>query len=115
MLTFPRILARALFIVALATVSDGCVSYGLSLFGFSFAEIIGDLMLVEVAVLFLISGLIEFSSSIGAAHLRRAVFGSKLEYSASSHRRAERRALVSVLAGSFLFLILITIGVLLRP
>jgi hypothetical protein len=112
MLTFPRILARTSLIVAVALLSDGCLSYGLSLFGLSFSEVMGDLMLVEVALLFLLAGIIEFSSSVGAMEIRRVLFGSRTEYSDSSHKEAGRRALVLVLAGAFIFAILIVIGVL---
>jgi len=112
MLTFPKLLIRSLLIVAGAVLGDGLVSLGGALFGFNFAETIGDLMLVEVAGLFLIAGLIDFSSSLGATHVRKAVFGSKQEYSQSSHSVAQRRALVLVLAGTIMFVILIVIAIL---
>jgi hypothetical protein len=111
MLTFPKILARALLITAGAILCDAFASYGTSFLGFSFVEVMGDLMLVEVAILFLVAGIVDFSSSVGAAHLRQAVLGSKQEYSAFAHKEAERKAVVLVLAGAFMFLILVVIGV----
>ena len=112
MLTFPKILGRALLIAASAILSDGFVSFGVTFLGFSFIEIIGDLILVEVAICFLIAGLIDFSSSVGAAHLRKAVLGSAQEYSSLAHKEAERKALVLLLGGTFLFVILIAIAML---
>jgi hypothetical protein len=112
MLTFPRVLGRSLLIAAGAMLADGLVSYAATLFGFRFIEIIGDFMLVEVAVLFLMAGLIDFSSSVGAAHLRKAVLGSAQEYSSLAHKEAERKALVLLLGGAFLFVILIAIAML---
>jgi hypothetical protein len=95
-------------------VVDGLVAYGLVLFGFSFVETIGDLMLVEAAILFLVAGLIDFSSSIGGAQFRKTVLGAKQEYSQSAHKEAERGAMVLVLAGVFTFLVLMAIAVLMR-
>jgi hypothetical protein len=110
MLTFPRILCRALLIVGFAVLGDGVVSFGSTRFGFSFIEVIGDVMLVEVAILFIVAALIEFSSSVGGAQLRRLVLGSRQEYSSSAHNEAGRKALVLVLAGMFMFAILIAIA-----
>lgn len=114
MLTFLRIVRGSLLIAASAMVGDVLVAYGMILFGFSFVEIIGDLMLIEVAILFLLAGLIDFSSSIGAAQFRKTVLGSKQEYSQSAHKQAERRAVVLVLAGVFMFVVLMMAAVLTR-
>jgi hypothetical protein len=112
MLTFPKVLGKSLLITIGAILCDSLVSLGGTLFGFSFIEIVGDLMLVEVAVLFLIAGLIEFSSSVGAAHFRKAILGSKQGYDQAAHVAAGRRALVLVLAGTFMFLVLVAVAVL---
>jgi len=112
MLTFPKILGRSLLIAASAILSDGLVSFGVTFLGFSFIEIVGDLILVEVAILFLIAGIIDFSTSVGAAQFRKTVLGSKQEYSQPAHKEAGRRALVLVLAGTFMFVMLIAIAVL---
>jgi hypothetical protein len=114
MLTFLRILSRSLLIAAGAILGDGLVAYGMGLFGFSFVEAIGDLMLVEVAILFLVAGLIDFSSSVGAVQFRRAVLGSKQDYSQPAHKEAERKAAVLVLAGLFMFVLLTVVAVLIR-
>jgi uncharacterized membrane protein YidH (DUF202 family) len=111
MLTFPKILGRSLVISLSAIAADGLVSYAMTLLGFSFIETMGDLMLIEVAVLFLVAGVIDFSSSVGGVHLRRAVLGSRQEYSPSTHRDKGRKALVLVVAGTIMFLILIFVGI----
>ena len=110
MLTFPRILARSLLIAACAIFGDSLVSIGLTSFGASFVEVVGDLMLIEVAVLFLVAGLIEFSYSIGGAGFRKNVLGSKQGYSQSAHKEAGRRALVLIFAGIFIFVVLIAVA-----
>ena len=115
MLTFPKILGRSLLIAAGAMLVDGLGSYAATLFGFSFVEVMGDLMLVEVAALFLIAGLIDFSSSVGAAHLRRAMLGSKQEYSSLAHKEAGQKALVLVLSGTFMFAVLIVFAIAVLP
>ena len=114
MLTFRRIIGRSLLIATGATLGDGSVAYGMTFFGFSFVEIIGDLMLVQVAIFFLVAGLIDFSSSIGGAQFRKTVMGSKQDYSQSAHKDAGRRAVVLVLAGVFMFVVLLVVAVITR-
>jgi len=111
MLTFPKILGRSILICVSAIVVDALVSYATTLFGFSFIEIMGDLMLIEVAVLFLVAGIMDFSSSVGGVHLRKAVLGSRQEYSSSAHRETGRKALVLVVAGTLMFVTLIAIAI----
>ena len=114
MLTFPKVLTRSLMIAAGAILGDGLVSIGMTLVGFGFVETIGDLMLVEVAFLFLVAGLIDFSSSVGAAEFRKTLLHSRQEYSQSAHKEAERRALVFVSAGILIFATLIVVAVFTR-
>jgi len=111
MLTLPKMLGRSLLICVSAILADGLASYVTTLFGFSFIEIMGDLMLIEVAMLFLVAGVIDFSSSVGGVHLRNAVLGSKQEYSSSAHKETGRKALALVVAGTLMFVILIAIGI----
>ena len=114
MLTFLRIIGRSLLVAAGVIVGDGLVTYGIALFGFSFVEVIGDLMLVEVAILFLVAGLIDFASSVGSVQFRKSILGSKQEYSQSAHKEAERKAAVLVLAGVFMFIVLTVVAILMR-
>ena len=106
MLTFPRVICRAAVIAGVAVMGDIAISFGLTLVGKSFVETVGDLMLIEAAILFLLGGLVEFSSSIGGMNIRKLVLG-KRENSQSSNREAGRRALVLVLAAAFIFIILL--------
>lgn len=112
MLTFPKVFARSLLIVAAAILADALASSLATVYGISFIEIMGDMMLIEVAILFLIAGVIDFSTSVGAAHLRKALFGSESEYSSSAHKESGRRALVLVLAGIVMFALLIAVAIL---
>jgi len=114
MLTFLRIIGRSLLVTASVIVGDGLVTYGITLFGFSFVEVVGDLMLVEVAILFLVAGLIDFASSVGAVQFRKTILGSKQEYSQSAHKEAESKAAVLVLAGVFMFIVLMVVAILIR-
>jgi len=111
MLTFPRVIARALLIVAGAIIVDGLTAYAITRHGSSLSEIMGDMMLIEAAVLFLIAGLIDFSSSVGGTQVRRSMLGSKEDYSSCSHKEAVRKALALLLAGVLLFIILIAIAI----
>jgi len=114
MLTFAKVLARSLLIAGIAIVSDGAVSIVVSLFGASFIEIMGDLMLAEVAILFLAAGFYDFSTSIVGAQFKKAVLGSKQGYSQSRHKEAERKALALVIAGVLILALLIAAAGLIR-
>ncbi len=107
MLTFLRILLRSLELAAVLLVADGSAAYFSTSFGFALIEILGDLMLVEVGVLFVIAGLIDFASSIAVAQFRKTVLHSKQGYSSSRHKESEQRASVSLLTGLILFVLLI--------
>jgi hypothetical protein len=111
MLSFPEILRRSFQLVGVILAVDLAAAYLLTLFKYSFVEGIGDIILVEVAVLFIFAGLIDFRYSIGMAQVRKLVIGSKEDYSASKHRDSERRALVFVIAGLILFVTLILAAV----
>jgi hypothetical protein len=104
MLTFLRTLVRGTEWAAVLLVTDALVSSSL---GLGFVEILGDLMLVEVGVLFVLAGLIDFASSIGAAQFRKTILKSKEGYSDSKHKESERRASIALIAGVILFLLLI--------
>jgi uncharacterized membrane protein len=107
MLSFRQVLWRSLRIVCLILAVDGAVAYLLALLKYSFIESIGDIMLVEVAVLFILAGLIDFRYSVGMAQIKKVLVGSRDDYSASKHKDSERRALVFVIVGLILFIILI--------
>ena len=114
MLPFLRIVVKSLRIAVIAIVLDSILAYVIMLYGFGFVEIFGDLMLVETAILLIIAGLIDFSSSIGAAQLRRVILHSKQEYSDAAHKEAERRAFAFFIAGLVLFATLIALAIITR-
>ena len=64
--------------------------------------IIGDLLLVEVAILFTGAGILDVSSSAGMTGFRK-LFSSSTEYSAAKRREVERHLMV-FLATAFLLL-----------
>lgn len=111
MLTFLTILGRSLRILGGLLFTDGLVAYGLTFLRYRFIETVGDFMLVEVAVLFLLAGLLDFSSSIGAVEFRKTILGSKQEYSSSAHKDAERKASVFFLGGMILLSMLIIMAI----
>ena len=115
MLTFPKVLTRSLTIAGGVMLVDSLIAIGMISLGFNFVEAMGDLMLVEVAVLFLVAGLIDFSSSVGAAEFRKTLLHSHQEYSQSAHKEAGRSALVFVTAGILLFAVLIVVAIFVRP
>ena len=107
MLMLLSVLGRSVRLALGLLVADGLAAYGLTFLSYSFIEVMGDLMLGEVALLFLLAGLLDFFSSIGAAQFRKTFLGSKQGYSASKHKEAEKKALVFFFAGLIIFLMLI--------
>ena len=110
MLTFLTILGRSLRIAGGLLFADGVAAYGLTFLSYRFIETIGDSMLIEVAILFLMAGLLDFSSSIGAVQFRKTILGSKQEYSSSAHKEAEKKAAVFFLGGVILLLMLVVLA-----
>jgi len=107
MLTFLRILRRALLLSGALLAVDGSAAFLLVSVNYAFVETIGDLVLVEVAILFIIAGLVDFSSSVGMAQLRKSFIRGEMGYSASKHRESERQASVLIVAGLILFILLV--------
>ena len=68
-------------------------------------------MLIEVAVLFILAGLLDFSRSIGAVEFRKMILGSKQEYSSSAHKEAEKKAVVFFLGGIILLSMLVVLAI----
>lgn len=110
MLTFPTIVGRTLRIVGVLLLADGLTAFALTFLSYRFIETLGDFMLAEVAILFILAGLLDFSKSIGALQLKKMILGSKQEYSASVHKEAEKKALVFLLSGVILLSILVALA-----
>jgi uncharacterized membrane protein len=111
MLSFLKIIRRSLELCAALVLVDGIAAFLLNFLNYAFLESIGDLMLVEVALLFILAGLMDFASSIGGTQFRKLILSSKEDYSPSKHKETERRASVFFLAGAILLLILIATAV----
>jgi hypothetical protein len=71
--------------------------------------IIGDFLLVEVGMLAILGGLVEFSRSKGVYEIRRITLLSKEEFSTTKHDEASRRALVLFSAALTLFVLLLVL------
>lgn len=110
MLTFLTILGRSLRIAGGLLVADGLVAYVLTFLSYPFIETIGDIILIEVAILFIMAGVLDFSSSIGAVQFRKTILGSKQEYSSSAHKEAEKKASLFFLGGVILLLMLVALA-----
>ena len=111
MLRFLTILRKSLMVVLIALAADGVVAYALTSAQYAFAETMGDFMLVEAAALFILAGLVDFSTSIGAVQFRKTLLASKQEYSAARHKEYERKALTFLIAGLILLGILVAVAV----
>jgi hypothetical protein len=111
MLSLLRIVRRSFALSAAILAADGIAAYLLEFLNYAFIESIGDLILVEVALLFIVAGLMDFATSIGGAQFRRMILTSKEGYSASKHKETERKAAVLFLAGLILLLLLISTAI----
>ena len=74
-------------------------------------ETFGDLLLIEIAVLFLLAGFVDFGASVAVVEFRKSVFGSSETFSAEKRKASERRAASLVGSGIILLVILIILAV----
>lgn len=74
-------------------------------------ELLGDLLLVEAAALFLTAGLIDFGSSLGIVQLRKNLNQGNDGFDMAKRKATERRAVVLVLSGAFLLLALVLLSI----
>jgi hypothetical protein len=107
MLTFLTIVGRSIRVVAVLLAVDFLLAYALTLLSYGFVEALGDFILLEAAILFILAGLLDFGSSIGATQFRKVLLGSKEDYSPARHREAERKAAVFFVGGLVLLLLLV--------
>jgi len=110
MLTYSQVLRRSVKIGAFLGILDLGAALFSTFFGFSPSAILGNLLLLEIAVLFIAAGLLEFSSSIGMVQFKRVVLSSKEEFSGTRRKETERSALVYVLAGLILLAVMILLA-----
>ena len=89
---------------------DLLVGAGLVLGRLSILGVVGDLVFVEVAILAILGGLVEFSRSKGVYEIRRITLDSKEEFSTTKHLEASRRAVVLFSSALFLFVLLVILA-----
>ena len=70
---------------------------------------IGDLLLIEVAVLFIVAGILDISSSAGMTGFRK-LFSPNVEYSTAKRKETERNAMVFLIAGLLLLAAMIALA-----
>jgi len=74
--------------------------------------VLGELMLVQVGLLTILGGFLEFSRSKGVYEFRRVAFGEEEEFSSAKHREASRSAVAFFSAALLLFSLLIVLALL---
>jgi hypothetical protein len=103
-----------LSISAIIFLADVMIGFVVLAFQLSWLGVVGDLLLVEVAILAILGGLTEFSRAKGVYEARRVIFGSEEEFSTSKHLEASRKAVVFFSPALMLLLILIVIALIER-
>lgn len=101
------LLAGAILFVVNTAVSGLAVLTGLSRTPLG---ILGDLTLVQVGLLTILGGFLEFSRSRGVCEFRRLAFGEEEEFSSAKHRAASRSAVAFFSAALLLFSLLIVLA-----
>lgn len=84
----------------------------LILLGHDFAmDLLGNIVFLQIAVLFIAAGLADFSQSFGSINLRK-LLGSKVDYSRKKHEETQRSAAALVISGVWLILFVLVLAVL---
>jgi hypothetical protein len=104
LLAYAAIVVRSLKIGAVLFIIDVVAAFlpFSKMIDMSPIGVIGDMLLVEVAALFIIAGVLDFASSIGMTQFRKVFLSSKEEYSPEKRRQTERTAMVYLFAGLIL-------------
>ncbi len=110
MLTYTQVLHRSVKVSAFLGIVDLGAALLSTFFEFSPSAMLGNLLLLEIALLFILAGLLDFSSSIGMVQFKRVVLSSKDEFSGTRRKEAERSALVYVFAGLILLAVMILLA-----
>ena len=85
---------------------------GLILYGHvALIEILGDLLLFEIAVLFVLAGILDISYSLGTVQFRKALSSSKESFSIERRKIMEKQALAFVASGVTLMCILVAFAI----
>ena len=109
MLTYAAVMLRALKIAALLSLVNSLIALlpFSPIVDSSPIGVMGDLMLLEVAALFILAGILDFASSIGMTQFRKTFLSSKEQYSPEKRREKERTAMVFLFTGLILLLAMI--------
>jgi hypothetical protein len=91
-------------------VADFAIAELLMLFGASPLGVLGDLILLEVAILAILGGLVEFSKSKGVYEFRHLALRSEEKFSTAKHLEASKTAVAFFSAALMLFSILIVLA-----
>ena len=104
---------RALKIAALFLLADSMIALipFSTMIDSSPIGVIGDLMLAEVAVLFILAGILDFASSIGMAQFRKTFLSSNEDYSPEKRKERERTAAIFLFTGLVLLAAMILLMV----
>lgn len=112
-LTYSQVAVKSLKISSVFLVLDSLGDFLLRNYVNSYS-VLGDLLLIESAALFLVAGLIDFGSSLGFVQFRRVMSSSTELFSASKRKDSESRALALIFSGATLFGVLVFLAILKR-
>jgi len=111
MLSYLDVVRRSLKSACVLLAADAGIAFlpFWSRIDFSRVGVVGDLLLVEVAALFVGAGILDISSSVGMAGLRK-LLSLDVEYSPAKRKKVERNAMVFLLTGFLLFVAMILLA-----
>jgi hypothetical protein len=109
------ILLKSLKYFLIIVTFDAILGFGLYLYtGFDIAAgVLSDILILEVAFLFILSGLLDFSQAQTTVSFRRLLGDPDSEYSADKHREAQVRGAMLVLTGVWVILLAVALSLLL--
>ena len=113
LLSYSVVLRRSLITAALLLIGD----FAVALLPFSTIVdvspigVAGDLMLAEVALFFIVAGILDSASSVGMVQFRKTFLSSKEEYSPEKRKQRERTAMVFLFTGMMLLVAMVLLTV----
>jgi hypothetical protein len=109
-LTYSQVAVKSLKVTGVLLIFDFLGVFLLHDYVYPY-EVLGDLLLIETAALFLAAGIIDFGSSLGFLQFRRTMSPSTKRFPVSKRKDSERHALVLVFSGSILFGVLVLLAI----
>jgi hypothetical protein len=101
---------KSLMISASLLVIDFVFALTLTWLEFALTDVLGNLLFLETATLFMIGGILDFGTSAGITQLRKLLLSSKESLSLAKRQENERNALVFFVAGIILLSIMIVLA-----